>query len=113
MKTKSRMFKAVEVKKTVMGKLRISFAADGIIGFRVALFEHFESTSHLLNTRDANAVQTIMRVALLSEVYAKAGESHNDSVRVTRAQACAIILALIHNNDPAMIELKAALLKAL
>lgn len=113
-KVKNRKFKEVQVRKTVVGnKLKIAFAADGIISFRVELFDHFESVATQLTATDANAVQTIMRVALLSEVYAKAGESHNDTVRVTRAQACAIILALVHSNNPLMIELKAALLKAL
>jgi len=112
-KLKSKKFKVVEVKKTVMGKIRIVFAKHGIVAFREALFAHFQSVSTQLKPEDATAVQTIMRVALLSEVYAKAGESHNDSVRVTGAQACAIIMALVSSSEPAMIELKAALLKAL
>lgn len=102
------------MKKTVMGqKLRIKFATHGIIEFRDALMLHFQLSVNQMTGKDATAVQTSMRIALISEVYEKAGESHNDSVRVTRAQACAIILSLIHNNDPDMIELKAALLKAL
>lgn len=114
MAKKKKMNVPKQIVKQSYGSLKVMLNIELVEAWRIEMYCYFEERLKLLNKKPvtASSIQTILNVGTLSAVYQKV-QSNRKSITITRTEACASIMALVESENPILIELKAALLKAL